>query len=352
VLLLALVVAAATAQAPTMTAHFINVGQAHSTLLEFPCGAILIDAGSDGDHRGSVVSYLERFFARRGDLNRTIDAVFITHNHIDHTAELRSVVETFNVERYFDDGWTTGSGRFGPNWLRGEVEAGARGTLVRGIREEEVAASNSPDGLTDGEIDPLDCPAGARGDAIDPEIHVLQGSPEENPGWTESAFGNQNNHSLVIRVDYDRASFLFIGDLEEEGIEALLDKYGTSFRSAINTDILQVGHHGSHNATTATLLGTVSPQAAVIPMGRWNAGASTSSRFTTFAFGHPREVAVNLLVDAIRRRRPQPKRVMVATGARSFHEVTIRNAVYATGWDGTVRVVANPRGTFRIYRER
>ena len=30
----------------TMSAHFINVGQADATLLEFQCGAILIDAGA------------------------------------------------------------------------------------------------------------------------------------------------------------------------------------------------------------------------------------------------------------------------------------------------------------------
>ena len=29
-----------------MTAHFINIGQGQSVLLEFPCGAMLIDAGA------------------------------------------------------------------------------------------------------------------------------------------------------------------------------------------------------------------------------------------------------------------------------------------------------------------
>jgi beta-lactamase superfamily II metal-dependent hydrolase len=34
---------------PAMTAHFIDVGQAHAPLLEFPCGALLIDAGTQDD---------------------------------------------------------------------------------------------------------------------------------------------------------------------------------------------------------------------------------------------------------------------------------------------------------------
>ena len=31
---------------PVMKAHFIDVGQANATLLEFKCGVVLIDAGA------------------------------------------------------------------------------------------------------------------------------------------------------------------------------------------------------------------------------------------------------------------------------------------------------------------
>ena len=34
------------AQTPSMTAHFINIGQGESVLLEFSCGGMLIDAGA------------------------------------------------------------------------------------------------------------------------------------------------------------------------------------------------------------------------------------------------------------------------------------------------------------------
>ena len=51
---------------PTMYAHFINVGQADATLLEFPCGAVLIDAGAQDDaHVDTLVEYLEHFFDDR-----------------------------------------------------------------------------------------------------------------------------------------------------------------------------------------------------------------------------------------------------------------------------------------------
>jgi beta-lactamase superfamily II metal-dependent hydrolase len=48
-----------------MIVHYIDVGQANATLLEFSCGAILIDAGAqDDDHIDNLTSYLRTGFAR------------------------------------------------------------------------------------------------------------------------------------------------------------------------------------------------------------------------------------------------------------------------------------------------
>jgi beta-lactamase superfamily II metal-dependent hydrolase len=104
--------------APSMTAHFIDIGQGESVLLEFPCGAMLIDADAqDAAARTSLIAYLNKFFARRTDLHKTINTILITHDHIDHDFGLRAVVENFTVEHYVDNGFLTGPGAPNPNWL-------------------------------------------------------------------------------------------------------------------------------------------------------------------------------------------------------------------------------------------
>ena len=50
------------AQGPVMKAHFIDVGQATATLLEFKCGVVVIDAEADREHEEALVGFLKRFF--------------------------------------------------------------------------------------------------------------------------------------------------------------------------------------------------------------------------------------------------------------------------------------------------
>jgi competence protein ComEC len=330
---------------PSMTAHFIDIGQGQSVLLEFPCGAVLIDAGAqDAAARTRLVAYLNKFFARRADLHRTINTILITHDHIDHDSALRAVIENFTVEHYVDNGLMTGPGAPNPTWLRNEVSSGARHVGIEEVLDSEVEAVADKSGFTNNAIDPIDC------GTIDPEIHVLQGQIAPNPGWAASAFDNLNNHSLVTRVDFNGASFLFMGDLEDQGIDLLLNYYTGAARKALDVDVLQVGHHGSNNATTQELLDAVTPRIAVINVGKWNYG-KPAKPFTTFMYGHPRQSTLDLLTTSIDRRRQPSKTVMAAESSKRFHETKVTKAIYATGWDGTVRVVARAANDITVYRE-
>lgn len=275
-----------------MHAHFISVGHANATLLEFACGAVLIDAGAqDDEHVEKPVSYLRGVFQERGDLTSTLESIIITHNRIDHTRALRAVVEEFNVKRYVDNGQLTGPGTANPNWVRNNASTGGRNITIREIENSEISNLPHRNGLSDLTIDPVDC-AGT-----DPKLDVLSGRQAENPGWSHQEFDNKNNHSIVIRVEFGQASFMFTGDLEDTAIETLLELYKNS--PTLDVDVYEVGQHGSHNATTPELVDAMTPEIAVISMGKWDDGKGSPNRFNTWHYGHPRKVVVDMLGAAI-----------------------------------------------------
>lgn len=328
---------------PAMYAHCVDVGQANACLLEFQCGAILIDAGAqDQDHETRLVDYLKEFFQRRTDLNKTLESIIITHNHIDHTSALRKVVESFTIKRYIDNGQLEGTGTANPRWVRENATTGGRNIALKEITHAQVAGLNHKNGLSDNEIDPLSC------NECDPKIVVLSGRRDEDPGWAPGEFGDKNNHSIVIRVEFGEASFLFTGDLEEPAIASLLEYYeGTP---TLDVDVYHVGHHGSHNGTTEDFLEDMSPEIALISVGKWTFGRSPRLTYSTNAYGHPRRVVIDWLSSEINRFRPASVEVMVAEGVRRFEPYNLRKAIYATAWDGTIKIRASKLGKFFVTR--
>lgn len=71
-----------------------------------------------------------------------------------------------------------------------------------------------------------------------------------------------NNRSVVCRIEFGGASFLFTGDLELEGEKRL-------FASGVNlkADVLKVPHHGCGSSTSLKFLRAVSPKIAVVSAG-------------------------------------------------------------------------------------
>jgi competence protein ComEC len=324
-----------------MITHFINVGQADATLLEFPCGAILIDAGAQGaQQEQDLVDYLHSFFARRSDLNNTLDLVIITHAHLDHNLALDNVASQFTIKRYIDNGLKVGSGKKNQNWLRDNSED--MGITYGSYTYEKITKNGNTEGLTDTIIDPLIC------DEVDPEIVLLSGRFSVKPaGWSQSDWANNgNNHSVVIKVTFGVASFLFTGDLEEDGLETLLSTYDPSM---LDVDVLRVGHHGAANATTTEYLEAVTPTYAVISCGKWSFGRN-GGLYTTYAYGHPRINILDQLATVIEENRSSSLVVKAATGAKKFINYTVTKRIYATPWDLTIRIEADDEGNYRVTR--
>lgn len=336
--------ALAAAANDAMTVHIINVGQGDAALLEFSCGAILLDTGAQDDaSQDHLLHYLDDFFKRRSDLNRTLKSIIITHPHIDHTRALMAIAERFKVEGLIDDGLDKGSGIEPVRKFKSDVKSEGQKTFLRSITQNDFQTSSQqkPSGLSDVMIDPVACKP------TDPQIRLLSGGYTQNPGFTHRQFEDANNHSLVVRIDFGKASFLFTGDLEKPAIDRLVRLYhGTSM---LDVDVYHVGHHGSHNGTTKGLLQAMTPKAAVISMGRWDYGVREKKHpYTTFKFGHPRKVVIDLLNASLSQNRSVERMAKVAVGSKKFVDTTIQKAIYATAWDGDIRITAKPDGTLNF----
>jgi competence protein ComEC len=336
----------------SMYAHFIDVGQGQAILLEFPKGAVLIDAGGQEDMKDKLLVFLNQFFSRRTDLNRTLNGVIITHQHIDHDQGLKDITTRYKILNYVDNGHhdTHGSGRMQP-WM--QQHANDLHINYEAITYDMVTAGHNFKGLTDNKIDPV------TGSPVDPLITVYSGA--FLPG--EVSDMKENNHSLVVKVVYGRASFLFMGDLETSGIEKVTEYYKNT-PAVLDADVLQVGHHGAKNAVTKDWIKAVTPKYAVINCGQWNWGKnadSTSHKFTTYAYGHPNKIAIDLLERNMPELRAQPLRVMIGirgqdpTDPQNFPEfkpATITKNIYATAWNGNINIKATADGQYAVVSDR
>lgn len=321
--------------------HALDVGQGSATLLEFPCAAVLVDTGGEKnelfDGPAALEAELERFFAGRPDLERTLSLVLLTHPHIDHLRGLPRVLERYRVLNLVDNGFA------GDKIVEAEMKAKRefveknRGRVgYRGVTLDEVPRG----GLTDKVIDPVACPS------VDPKLTVLFGGLKKDPGWGNNFYGdprfdNQNNHSVVLRVDFGDSSVLITGDLEEIAIEELVERQD----GLLDVDLYVVGHHGSHNGTTRELVEEMTPGFAVISMGP----PSREVDWTAWRYGHPRAGIVTLLANSVSEERERTT-VKVARYGRKFDAVDVDTAVFATGWDGTVVFEASDDGRWRTVR--
>ena len=353
--------------APTasqMRVHYIEVGQGAAVLLEFACGTALIDTGSEKNDRfdgtARLKKYLDAYFARRTDRARTIDLLLVTHAHIDHARGIATVLKNYKVRNLVDNGLERGSGGMQQKAAHTAVLASAGAIRYQAVGEAQITG---PTGITSDIIDPIKkC-----GSGTDPKIVALWGALDPGAGWTEDILENGNNSSVVVRLEFGKASFLFPGDLEEAVQDDLVDFYaeGCTTRCMLDVDVYQVSHHGSLNGTTPALIEAMKkPLIAAIAMGP----NTRSDKWSARDHGHPRKAIIEKLldpVDGVVNDRPAPRAVMVALRGmpkrkrppdapppRIFTTMQMSKAIYGTGWDGTVVITAQSDGSLKVDTEK
>lgn len=320
-----------------MRVHMINVGQGTSVLIEFPCAAILVDAGGESNTLFNGVdalkAYLDDFFARRTDLNNTLEAVYLTHPHKDHTLGVPVLLQApYNIRNVITDGLERGSGKTGQMKLHKLAEDSEGVIGFEAVRTNEISNNQ---GFTNEVIDPISCPD------EDPVITALWGNAVTKPAaWSAGAFENANNHSLVLRIAYGNASLIISGDLEDVAQTTVANKYTTN--NLLDADVYIVGHHGSRNGSSQTFINKVTPKFALIGVG----DPARETSWTAWAYGHPNKGVLDRLQAKIPTTRPEIV-VPVGTGAKTFIEYTVYKAIYSTAWDEHIVLEANAQGDWQ-----
>lgn len=89
----------------------------------------------------------------------------------------------------------------------------------------------------------------------------------------------ENENSLVFRIDYDNYSLIATGDIGKSTEQEIIEYWARNshsinlpegYKSAVDADILAVPHHGSKNSSSDEFIDAVSPHIAVIQVGKNN----------------------------------------------------------------------------------
>ncbi len=188
---------------------FPDVGQGDCAVVKTEEGRIIfIDVGGNvwDEKLGSKV-YLPLMKKLRA---KKIDSVILSHSHPDHMKALNWLGNNFNIGRVFYN--------------------------------EDVILYDKEILINFGEI----------------RVYILPGIKSKK----------QNNRSNWVLMEYKNYKILFTGDMEKDGIEKMLRKYKKLLNQKIT--IIKVPHHGSKSSFSEALYKRLTPEYAVITVGKEN----------------------------------------------------------------------------------
>ena len=209
---------------------FLDVGHGSAVLVEFPGGEnLLVDGGGSPNPAFDLGERVVSPFLRQKKIF-SLDTVVSTHPHPDHLNGLPFILEKFIVKEF----WWNGE--------RADSEVFSR--LEDLIQRKKIPTFQPRAGWTKnfGEV---------RVRILHPEPALPQRSEAFN--WHE-----QNNHSLVLQIDYQGQRVLLPADIEAAVENSLLDR-----GPVLQSQILQVPHHGSLTSSQPAFIEAVAPRWAV-----------------------------------------------------------------------------------------
>ncbi|MEW6096220.1 MAG: DNA internalization-related competence protein ComEC/Rec2 [bacterium] len=208
-----------------MKVTFLDVGQGDAIFLEFPQGGNMLIDGGPGGYFDTGKRFILPFLRHKGIT--ALHTVIISHHDFDHYGGLLSVLQNFKIKKLVVDNG---------------VE---RQKLSQIIKEKNICHE-----------------VVRRGDEIvgypKTKIYILHPS-------TNMDKHSSNNNSVVVKIVYNKISFLFTGDIENKPETRLLP-----FKDILSSTVLKVPHHGGKNSYYPKFINLVNPKIGVIEVGRNN----------------------------------------------------------------------------------
>jgi len=228
---------------------FFDVGQGDAIFINTPKRQqILIDGGPTS-------AILEKLGKEMPFYDRTIDLIILTHPERDHLAGLLEVLEKYKVENIL---WT--------GVIRDTAEFQEWQKLIKKEKANIFIAKN-----------------GQKIKAARTILDVLY--PFES--LVDREFENSNDTSIVAKLIFNKNSFLFTGDISKLTEKDLIIRENSCSDSCqfatLDSDVLKVAHHGSKTSSSEEFIAKVSPEIAVISVGKSN------------SYGHPHQEVLEIL---------------------------------------------------------
>lgn len=205
----------------TLEVHYLSVGKGDSILIKCGSQTMLIDGGSA--EAGSLV----RDYLISQDVGR-LDYVVGTHFDHDHLDGLESVLSSLECGTFI--------------LPDRDSDTDKHSALMQLISNKGIMVSN-----------PVHGESFTLGSAVCTVLAPLRSDYEEN-----------NDHSIVLRIDHGSNSFLFMADAQKTAEKEILKAYREGGGQLLQADVLKVSSHGGKNATGKEFLTAVAPAYAVL----------------------------------------------------------------------------------------
>jgi competence protein ComEC len=211
-------------RADRLRVTYLNVGQGDSAVVELPGGKVLlIDAGGAATGDFDTGEAIVAPFLRSRKIVK-VDYLFVSHARVDHYGGMRALVKEFTPSEFWSGPAKGQTQRFEDL----EVE------LERSQTPRTMLAAGQPCRVIE-----------------QARLCVLYPSADQ----TDDA-------SVVLRVDYGKARFLFASDIDKRD-EAILASRADEVQSAV----VKIPRHGSATASTKEFIVAVQPKLAILSAG-------------------------------------------------------------------------------------